>query len=41
VNAGTWQAQTAFQKQMNIHPTPARAFVVDLQTLQPEVIDFT
>lgn len=41
VNAGTWQSQTTFQKQMNIHPTPARAFVVDLQTLQPEVIDFS
>ena len=22
VNAGTWQSQTSFQKQMNIHPTP-------------------
>ncbi len=41
VNAGTWQAQTAFQKQMNINPTPARAFVIDLQTLQPEVMDFS
>ena len=40
VNAGTWQSQTSFQKQMNIHPTPARAFVVDLQTLQTEVMDF-
>ncbi len=41
VNTGTWQSQTAFQKQMNIHPTPARAIVVDLQTLQPEVMDFS
>ncbi len=41
VNAGTWQSQTSFQKQMNIHPTPARAFVVDLQTLQTEVMDFS
>jgi DNA polymerase II small subunit len=41
LNTGTWQSQTAFQKQMNIHPTPARAFVVDLQTLEPEVIDFS
>ncbi|MGB4052015.1 MAG: DNA-directed DNA polymerase II small subunit [Methanoculleus sp.] len=41
VNAGTWQSQTSFQKQMNIHPTPARAFVVDLQTLQPEMMDFS
>jgi len=41
VNTGTWQSQTAFQKQMNINPTPARAFVIDLQTLQPEVMDFS
>ena len=40
INAGTWQSQTAFQKQMNIQPTPARAIIVDLQTLEPEVIDF-
>ena len=40
VNAGTWQGQTTFQKQMNIHPTPARAVVVDLETLQPSVVDF-
>lgn len=41
VNAGTWQSQTSFQKQMNIHPTPARAVAVDLQTLSPEVLDFS
>jgi DNA polymerase II small subunit len=41
VNAGAWQSQTAFQKQMNIHPTPARAVVLDLQTLKPEIIDFS
>jgi DNA polymerase II small subunit len=40
VNAGAWQGQTTFQKQMNIHPTPARAVVLDLQTLKPQVIDF-
>jgi DNA polymerase II small subunit len=41
VNAGAWQAQTSFQKQMNIHPTPARAVVLDLATLTPQVIDFS
>ncbi|NYT05445.1 MAG: DNA-directed DNA polymerase II small subunit [Methanomicrobiales archaeon] len=41
VNAGTWQAQTKFQKQMNIQPTPARATVVDLCTLEAEVRDFS
>lgn len=40
VNAGTWQSQTAFQKQMNIQPTPAQAIVLNLSTLQPEVFDF-
>jgi DNA polymerase II small subunit (EC 2.7.7.7) len=41
INAGAWQSQTVFQRQMNIHPTPCRAVVLDLQTLQPEVMDFT
>ncbi|MDR2855039.1 MAG: DNA-directed DNA polymerase II small subunit [Methanomicrobiales archaeon] len=40
INAGTWQSQTAFQKQMNINPTPAKAVVLDLMTLQPSVYDF-
>ena len=41
INAGTWQSQTSFQKQMNINPTPARAVVLDLQTLEPRVFDFS
>ena len=40
INAGTWQSQTAFQKQMNVTPTPAQAVVVDLQTLEPETFTF-
>ncbi len=40
INAGTWQSQTAFQKQMNIQPTPAKAVVLNLQTLETEVMDF-
>jgi len=40
INAGTWQSQTAFQKQMNVNPTPAQAVVVDLQTLVPETFTF-
>jgi DNA polymerase II small subunit len=40
INAGTWQSQTKFQKQMNVNPTPAQAVVVDLQTLQPETFTF-
>ena len=40
INAGTWQSQTKFQKQMNVNPTPAQAVVVDLQTLEPETFTF-
>jgi DNA polymerase II small subunit len=40
INAGTWQSQTLFQKQMNVNPTPAEAVVVDLQTLHPEILSF-
>ncbi len=40
VNAGTWQSQTSFQKQMNIDPTPAEAVVVDLQTMGYEKLCF-
>ncbi|MDU9375873.1 hypothetical protein McpSp1_04520 [Methanocorpusculaceae archaeon Sp1] len=40
INAGTWQGQTSFQKQMNITPTPAEAVVVDLETMQHEILKF-
>jgi len=40
INAGTWQSQTTFQKQMNINPTPAKAVVLDLMTLKPVICDF-
>lgn len=40
INAGTWQSQTSFQKQMNINPTPAEAVVVDLSTLGYETVRF-
>ncbi len=40
INAGTWQSQTKFQKQMNVDPTPALAVVVDLQTLSHETFTF-
>ena len=40
VNAGTWQAQTSFQRQMNVNPTPARAVVVDLATIAPRTLEF-
>lgn len=40
VNAGAWQSQTTFQKQMNIDPTPAEAVIVDLRNLSYEKISF-
>jgi DNA polymerase II small subunit (EC 2.7.7.7) len=40
VNAGAWQSQTAFQKQMNINPTPGQAVVVDLERMEPQIYDF-
>ena len=40
INAGTWQSQTKFQKQMNVDPTPGLAVVVDLQTLLHETFTF-
>ncbi|MCP1716284.1 DNA polymerase II small subunit [Methanocalculus alkaliphilus] len=40
VNAGAWQGQTAFQKQMNINPTPGQAVIIDLERMEPQVCDF-
>jgi len=40
VNSGTFQAQTAFQRKMNIMPTPGRVPIVDLQTLQTITMEF-
>jgi DNA polymerase II small subunit len=40
VNSGTWQAQTEFQKRMNIQPDPARIPIVDLHTGDVSIISF-
>lgn len=40
INSGTWQSQTAFQKQMNIQPTPGIAIALDLMTLKPSIYNF-
>lgn len=32
INTGTWQAQTEFQKMVNIMPTPARVPIIDVET---------
>lgn len=41
VNAGTWQAQTDYQRTQNLVPTPARLPVVNLKTLASSMIDFS
>jgi DNA polymerase II small subunit len=40
VNSGTWQAQTEFQKRVNVVPTPAQVPVVDLTTLKTTILKF-
>jgi DNA polymerase II small subunit len=34
VNSGTWQAQTSFQSNMGLEPTPSIVPVLDLSTLK-------
>jgi DNA polymerase II small subunit len=34
VNSGTWQAQTSFQSNMGMEPTPSIVPVLDLSTLK-------
>jgi DNA polymerase II small subunit len=41
VNSGCWQAQTAFQQSVNIDPDAGFAPVVDLDTLDMTVYDFS
>jgi len=40
VNSGTWQSQTEFQKRMNLRPTPAKATLVDLATMEYRILSF-
>jgi DNA polymerase II small subunit len=40
INSGAWQAQTNFQRTMNIVPTPGIAILVNLATLRPFQMDF-
>lgn len=41
INSGTWQAQTDFQKKVNIMPTPAKVPFVDLRTRKTGILNFT
>lgn len=40
VNSGCWQAQTSFQRSVNIDPDAGFAPIVDLDTLEVEVMSF-
>jgi len=40
IASGSWQEQTAFQRRMNLTPTPGIASIVDLQTHQLVALDF-
>lgn len=40
VNSGTWQAQTEFQKRVNLVPMPARVPVVDLADFDVKILAF-
>ncbi|HLM70701.1 MAG TPA: metallophosphoesterase [Thermoplasmata archaeon] len=41
LNASTWQSETEYQRMRNISPVPARAAVVDLETLRLVTLDFS
>lgn len=42
INSGTWQAQTEFQKMVNIVPTPAKVPIIDVETAKLRmIVDFT
>ena len=41
VNSGCWQAQTAFQRSVNITPDTGTAPILDLSTLDVTVRKFT
>ncbi|MGP8331337.1 MAG: DNA-directed DNA polymerase II small subunit [Methanosarcinaceae archaeon] len=40
INSGTWQAQTEFQKRVNLVPMPAQIPVVDLSNLKTTMLKF-
>lgn len=41
IQASAWQSQTSFQKMMNLQPDPAKAVMVDLQTLSAKKLNFS
>ncbi|MGQ9544038.1 MAG: DNA-directed DNA polymerase II small subunit [Candidatus Bathyarchaeia archaeon] len=40
VNCGTWQEQTEYQRRIGIEPTPGVAPILNLQTMQVNMMDF-
>lgn len=40
VNSGTWQAQTDFQKRINLKPVPAHVPIIDLSTMESSILKF-
>lgn len=40
LNAGTWQSQTEYQKRTNLQPVPGKAIMVDMATLESQVLKF-
>jgi DNA polymerase II small subunit len=40
LNASTWQSETEYQRMRNVSPVPAKAAVVDLQSLALVTLDF-
>ncbi len=41
VNCGAWQAQTDYQRKMGLDPTPGMLPLLNLQTLEVHMMDFT
>lgn len=41
ISCGTWQTQTEYQKKLNVKPTPGILSLVQLDTMQINVIDFS
>ena len=40
INSGTWQAQTGYQANLGINPTPGLVPIVNLATLQVTLREF-
>lgn len=41
ISCGTWQAQTEYQKKLNVKPTPGVLPLIKLDTMQVNILDFS